>query len=502
MTSARLDRLTDYGLPMGEQESLMDIRSERLDPIVSSAFRYVFRLDTNAYLDENSMLSFKVNASSAQNNNLRLNCWNGGLGAIRRVTLSVGDSVIQEVDNVNKWATLNHLYKAEPKVQNKKFSHYLHNQVLYDVLETAGAGVDDVIGTIAPKNSTSGINYGQTDTGAGAAINSLALSSTASNNQTVGIPLGMLLPMLNKGKSIPLFLFTSYKVHLTIDFENDASKYVNDITQNDYAAAERLAAGSGDANISDVELLVDYLVFPSQVVNNVIAETQKEGGYILDFMNVENIKKTIPLATENTDQQVEHRLNLINQEVHYIQQIKELPDSKFDKVLLGQRADGVSIEEVQCNINGTDIFTAGFVNNIVELYNQNTYTLGNDLQVVRPLFMNDPASCCSMISSQPQGLLGKYKPLALDLANGEPTVRGGGRFVGDYPIRFIYRRRPVQQTSSLNAGAQQWFDAGNQILLRQDERGVMNTDYFVGATRLMKVNSMPNGSMNVIVSNL
>ena len=427
--SMQLERLTDYSMPPGEQESLMDIRTERLDPIVSSGFRYVFRLDTNAYLDENSMLSFKVNATSGNGGNLRLNCWNGGLGAIRRITLSVGDQVIQEVDNVNKWSTLNHLYKAEPRVQNKKFPHYLHNQLKYKVRDGAGGGAADLVGVIGPDDANSGFNYGQSDDATGADVNSLALSETASANQAVGIPLGMLLPMLNKGKSIPLFLFTNYKVHLTIDFENDASKYVNDKTKTTLAS-EHLEAAVDGASISDVELLVDYLVFPSQVVNSVIAETQKEGGYVLDFLNVENIKKQIAATAANTEQTVEHRLNLINQEIHSIQQLKELPTGKFDKVLLGQRADGCSIEEVQVNVNGVDHFTAGFVNNPVELYNQNTYVLGRDLQVVSPFFMNDPSACASMISPQDQGFLGKFKPLALDLSNGEMGVRGAGKYIG------------------------------------------------------------------------
>jgi len=493
MASLQLDRLTDYSMPSGEQESIMDIRTERLDPIVSSAFRYVFRLDTNAYLDENSMLTFKVNATATNGGNCRLNCWNGGLGAIKRITLAVGDQVIQEVDNVNKWATLNHLYKAEPKVQNKKFAHYLHNQLKYKVRDADGGGATDTVGTIGPEDATSGFNYGASDTATGADVNSFALSETASANQRVGIPLGMLLPMLNKGRSIPLFLFTSYKVHLTIEFENDASKFVNDKSAG-IAGSNRLQAAANAISISDVELAVDYLVFPSQVVNNVIAETQKEGGYLLDFMNVENIQKTIGAGTANTDQPIEHRLNLINQEVHYIQQIKQLPASKYDKILLDQRADGCSVEELQVNCNGVDVFTAGFVDNPVELYNQNTYVLGRDLQVVSPLYLNDPSACCSLISPPDQGLLGKYKPLALDMSNGEMGVRGAGKYIGQYPIRFLYKRKPVDATTTPAIDT--------NFVMRQDETGIMDCNYFVGATRTMKVMSMPNGSMNVIVSNL
>ena len=99
-----------------------------------------------------------------------------------------------------------------------------------------------------------------------------------------------------------------------------------------------------------------------------------------------------------------------------------------------------------------------------------------------------------MISPPDQGLLGKYKPLALDLSNGEMGVRGAGKYIGQYPIRFLYKRKPVDATDTPAIDP--------PFVMRQDETGIMDCNYFVGATRTMKVMSMPNGSMNVIVSNL
>ena len=52
-----LDRLTDYSVDM-DAENIMDVRTEKLDPIVSSNYRYTFRLDTSSYLDKNTMLLF------------------------------------------------------------------------------------------------------------------------------------------------------------------------------------------------------------------------------------------------------------------------------------------------------------------------------------------------------------------------------------------------------------------------------------------------------------
>ena len=489
----QLQKLTDYSVT--DAESIMEIRTERLDPIVSSAYRYQFRLDTSSYIDRNTMLTFKAPSTAAANDNCRLNCWNGGLGAIKSIELQVGDFSIQKIENVNLWATANHLYAKTPSVQNKLLSHYLHNNLKYEVVPVAGAADCDVVGSIKPDNSTSGINYGQADTGGGAAINNMKLSQNAADNETIGIPLGMLLPMLND-RDLPLFLFTNYKVHLTIEFENASSLFANNITDNNYAAAGRLAATDGEILFSDVELVADYLILPSRVQNSVLEETAKEGGYALDFLNVDNIKKTIDAGTANTTQEIEHRINVINQEVHYLQLFKSLPNAiNSDKVLLGQRSDGISLERVQFNVNGVDIYTAGKVGNPCELYNNVTYTLGRDLQVVAPLYKKDPNTIASLLAPPQQGLQGKYKPIMLSLQNGEPTRRGGGRFIGEYPIRVIYDRTP-------SAAANTTCFAANNFSLVEAENGTLKCDYFVGTTRIMNVKTMPNGSMNVLVSDL
>ena len=106
-----LDRLTDYSVDM-DAENIMDVRTEKLDPIVSGAYRHTFRLDTSAYLDKNTMLLFKVRAKdlATSNDNCRLNCFNGALSCIQSIEMQIGDFQVQKINNVNQWATLNHLY--------------------------------------------------------------------------------------------------------------------------------------------------------------------------------------------------------------------------------------------------------------------------------------------------------------------------------------------------------------------------------------------------------
>lgn len=492
-----INRLTDYSVD--DQENIMDIRTELLDPIVSSAYRYTFRLDTAAFLDKNTMLLFKPSATDAgDSDNLRLNAWNGGLSCLRAIEFQVGDFQVQRIEDINLWSSLNMLYSLPPDVQTKKLGHYLHNQLHYEASSTTGAGASDITGQIQVDNTRSGINYGQSDDATGAAINSFKLNSSAANNEKVGIPLGMILPLIND-KELPLFLFTNYKVHMTFEFESDASKFANDITKTNFAGNEYLAASDGDVSFSDVQLLVDYLVLPARVQNATLAETQREGGYMIDFVNPLNIKKRTAAGTAATEASYEHRINTINQEVHYLQQLKQMDfsgaKSFYNKVLLGQRVDGVSIEEVQFNVNGVDIYTQGFVRNPVELYNNVSYTLGRDLQVVKPLYMNDPATETSLLSPPQLGLLGKYKPLCLDLRNGEPVKRGGGRFIGEYPIRVIYKNKPQAATDTT------WFSAGN-FEFAPAQTDAINYTYFVGTTRVLNVKTMPNGAMNVVLSDM
>tara|TARA_Y100001938_G_scaffold5555_1_gene6945 strand:+ start:1147 stop:2628 length:1482 start_codon:yes stop_codon:yes gene_type:complete len=493
MASSQIAQLTDYSVDM-DAENVMDVRTEKLDPIVSSAYRYTFRLDTAAYLDKNTMLLFKVKAKTGEAaNNIRLNCFNGGLGAIENVELRIGDFQVQRINNVNQWSTLNHLYSSSPEVQNKKFSHYLQNGIQYRVLteDEANAGQDaDLTGVITTDPVASGINYGASGDRAGAAVNNHKVEEDADNNQLIGIPLGMLLPMLNT-RDLPLFLFTAYKIHLTIEFNPSSSQFANKIG----APSANLACADGDILFSDVNLLVDYLVFPSRVQESVREKTQSAGGYVMDFINVENIQKTLPAATANTQQAQEFRINVINQEVHYIQMLKQFTTyaDNNNKVTLGQRADSVSVEEYQVNVNGVDFFNFGFVFNPVEMYNNVSYVLGRDLQVPAPYYVADTNTEASMISPPAQGLLGKYKPMALDLRNGEPVIRGGGRIINEYPIRWIYNRTPHAQVNS---------QIQNTPQIGQNEVSGCNIQFFVGVSRVVKVMALPSGGMNVLVSDL
>ena len=486
-----LERLTDYSVDM-DAENIMDVRTEKLDPIVSGAYRHTFRLDTSAYLDKNTMLLFKVRAKdlATSNDNCRLNCFNGALSCVQSIEMQIGDFQVQKIDNVNQWATLNHLYSLPPAVQNKKLPAYIQNCLKYDVIKTQGTSVADNVGCIAPNNTTSGINYGNSSDRTGSAINNFKVTNDADGNQLIGIPLGMLLPILNT-RDLPLFLFTAYKVHITIDFNPNSSELANKIG----APSANLACADGDILFSDVELLVDYLIFPSRVQESVREQTQSAGGYVMDYINVENIQKVIPSATANVEQSTEMRINVVNQEVHYVQMLKQKAtyDDNNNKITLGQRCDSVSIEEYQFNVNGHDIYNFGFIFNPVEQYNHLNYVLGRDLQVISPYYVADTNIEASLLSLPAQGILGKYKPFGLDLRNGEPVIQGGGRPIGNYPIRMIYKRKGHAAINS---------EIENTPEMGQEDISGLNVNFFVGATRIVNVKSLPSGGMSVVVSDM
>ena len=105
-----MNRLTDYSIT--DEDSIVDIRTELLDPIVSSNFRYQFRLDASSFLDKNTMLLFKMSQSSG--NSQRLNVVNGAFGALSAIEFQVGDFQVQRIEDVNLWATLNSLLRETP----------------------------------------------------------------------------------------------------------------------------------------------------------------------------------------------------------------------------------------------------------------------------------------------------------------------------------------------------------------------------------------------------
>lgn len=504
-----LNDLTNYAEPL--QPNATDIRTEYLEPITSSKYKYTFRLDQSGYLDTNSMLVWKPQAvargGTATDNLVRLNSWNGALGGIKRVIFQVGDNIINDVQDVYKYATIKNMNMPQT-MRNGYLGHYLGNSFFTDVMESAGeapnastnlapqtytAETNGRVGSININHGKTGFDGGIVADGTGSAINSMPIGYDTSTNHQVGITLGMLIPAL-AGQKIPLFLFDKQRILLTFEF-NTADVYCNSLVPADlaYTGAGRGWATAGDVIPAEVKLVVDYIIMPSDVQNELMAQTQQQGGYKLEFYDVVNVEKNIPVGTNNQEQLVEHRIGQNNREVHNIIMWKETAmesmenaggASKRGCVPFGkyQKCQGFSREEYNVNVNGVDAFDH-FVYNPVSQYNEMKAVLGQDLAVCRPQYICDENTCASQLATLESGLLGTMKPLGLSLRNGEPLVVGGGRLIGNYPIIWKWKRQ------CHNASA------NNQP--RDDH--TIKCNYFCEVSRVANIMNTGKG-MNVVVS--
>ena len=122
-----------------------------------------------------------------------------------------------------------------------------------------------------------------------------------------------------------------------------------------------------------------------------------------------------------------------------------------------------------------------------------SYALKRDLQVVKPLYVNDPSTEYSLLACPETGLAGKYKPIGLDLQNGNFGVMGAGTMIGQYPIVVRYTRKPHEKITKT-------IDTTSTIVAA-DEKGIEDCIYFVGTTRIANIKTMSDGSQSVVVAN-
>ncbi len=453
-----MSNLTDYSNNISP--SLMDIRTEYLEPITSNTLKYTFRLDQSGYLDSNSMLVFKLQAvGAAQNNLCRVNMFNGALGGIKRCIFQVGDHILNDVQELYKYSTLKNLGSINPSIKNNHVAHYLGNQMRMTTLQNTNADylsgvsyttvIPSGVGSIEVDRSASGINLGAFADGAGAQVNSYRIGTDKNGNAMYGIRLGMLIPAL-QGQKIPLFLFQSQRILITVEF-NTADLWIHNLkaANLNYGGVAMPYCAAGEVIPTDVRLVVDYIIMPSEVQEEVKAQTAKDGGYTLEFYDIVNVEKSIPANTSNNSvEDLEHRIGQNGREVHNIFMLKEAA-TQTDLNLAGNSAPrcvfnrqqilGVEKEEFNVNIDGTDEFP-NFVYSPIAQYNEVKEALGADLRIERPIYCNDPNTVQARLSSANGGLVGMYKPLACSLRNGNVAVVGGGRQIGNYPIIWKYRR--------------------------------------------------------------
>lgn len=515
--------LFDYTIT--DKDDIMEVRSDTLDPISSGQNKFTFRLEPTGYLDENSLLMFKLQATNAASNLCRVNCFNGALGAIKRVIFQVGEFVFNDIDSLHRWATCHHLTKINRNQMNGKMAHYMGNQLYTTTLQAAvpaenpaqGNSYAESTGAIVSNDSLSGIGLGgiadaTSATGANngkvARINSLRINSNPAQNHQYAIPLGLLVPAL-KDRQIPLFLFDEYRIYIIVYFE-DCPAYVNRIDRNNYAGAnaadpnaQYLNSSVGDVLPVQVQLQVDYLIYPAYVMEEDKMEVIKEQGYVMDFIDPVKIEKTLPaIANDLETQSVELRLGQNQREVLSIYMLRQLAKStptntrggvRSKALLLDMRCDGVQKEEYNITVNGIDEFPE-YKKNPSSHYDELAMALGADLDLERPMYYCDDNTVYSGLASAYNPLLGTYKPLALDLQNGNMGVIGSGRVIGDYPIVWKYKRTGKQAVArALNA-------AGTGIPGVPDTTLSMGVEFFCNVAKRAIIQKTAKGGNNVIVA--
>ena len=508
---ANLNDLTNYGEDL--QPNSMDIRTEYLEPITSSTYKYTFRLDQSGYLDTNSMITFKLQANNNANT-YRPNCWNGVLGSVKRVIFQIGDNIINDIQDLYKYATLKNM-NMPPSMRNQYLGHYLGNQFWTAVRKEGTAGLrqhnltqtaidDSKVGSITFDGDRSGQLLGKADGTGGAVLNSHRIGTDVDTNPQYGITLGMLIPAL-AGQKIPLFLFDKQRILITIEF-NNSDKYVvsSQDAKNDWLNQGGGGFGYGNAGVNDVvptkvQMVIDYIIMPSDTQNEIMKQTQQQGGYNLSFYDVVNVEKNIVAGTNGSEQLVEHRIGQNNREVHNIYMWKESTEKDDFKSataynnpaplstqgfgLLGhQILRGFSTEEYNVNIDGRDEYDH-FVYSPIAQYNELKASLGSDLRVDRPMYVNDDNTTSGELSTNRSGLQGVFKPLSLSLRNGSGGVVGGGRIIGQYPIVWKWKRQ-CNNTC-----------AGNVIANHQP----IKVNYFCELSRTANILNTGNG-MSVMVS--
>lgn len=484
--------LINYDLK--EVPMMNEIRTEEIEPLTqqtSSTRTFKFKITNVGFLDGTSMLTFKLKKSSTATagHRLRVNCWNGGLGAISSAVMKVGDYEIVNTQGLNRIQTLRHLNKTST-VRNNLFGFYLGNSLKTTVSESAGTanenGADRGVGQIRVNQFGSGINFGQQNDGTNASVKDLSIVTDSSKNEKYGIPLYMLFPCL-ENRQLPLFLFQDYPVHLEVTF-GEASSYVNNIGR---PAAQGYVANNSDIEIDEPKMVIDYVLPPTEITNQFMNQVQGEG-YRFEYPRINRVLKGIPAATADVEQEVEHRLGQEGREVHQIYQLKRYNAATDplagavlgNKVLLDQKIDGSMIEEYNCEVNGVDLFTSHIFNNASQ-YNKVSQCLDQPLYCPRSMYYTDVNTQASIISNQTEGLSGVWKPLAVDLRNGNPSIVGGGTpITRGSQLVFKYRRTGKDAKAPFSV----------------DQKPAMDVEYHIVRSGLCNIKKLAKGTQVLVTA--
>jgi len=475
-----LSELLDY--TVDDEVSVMEVRSDTVEPLNSGTYNYRFRIEPFGFLGGESVLLFKLSGDSA-GDDLRMNIMSGGLGAIKTARMLVGDTIVQETRDFQDVSFSDYVVKKDRDSLNRYHSHYwgnaFHSDVCEDatgalpVAETAGTG-QTVIG------SDSGIYFGTPGAGTNRVVRSQAITQTVANNYQVGIRLDELFPVL-QGQQLPLFLFDEYRIYIDIEF-NTSDVYCNSVATG--GATVDYIAGATQVIPADVKLQMDYLIFPSKVLDDAREKTAREGGLQLYYYSTKVIEKTLPAGVAGTQQDAEFRLGMTDFEVHSLTMLKKLTtadsgtfDGRNRSLMCGMGSDGMPAESYQVEVNGIPMYPFFKVSKASQ-HDQVEFALGDTQKMERGFFYTDDNDIASELTPKTSGLQGTYSPLAISLRSGAPAIWSGGTVIGQYPINWRYRRTPKASSATIN-----------------DTAGSMDLKFLAKVSSMTKVRSSAEGML-------
>ncbi len=446
--------LMDYDVV--DAPSRMEVRSDTVDPLNSSAFNFRFRLEPQGFLGKDSLLLFKMVSSAGAGDQIRASLMQGGLGAIKVARISVGDQIVEETRDFDKVKFHDFVITRDRSELSRFHSRYwgcgfrsVPSQTPASGvgnLETAGTGqvvMSDACGTYFGLPA----NYG------GAVVRNQAITNVKGSNYQVGVRLGTLFESINQ-QNFPLFLFDQYRIYIDIEF-HDASAFVNDVSVA-FGAGNEQVATDGTLSYADVKLQLDHHILPGEVLESTRQATLQEGGMRLTYPVYKVIEKTLGVPVAGQQQSQEFRLGLSDLEVHEITMLKRCTLGagatflgRNRGLMLTLASDGMAEEEFQVSVNGEDQLPF-FYSSKASQHHLQDLAVGDEVRMERAFYYTDQNDITSGITTKTSGLQGTYSTLGISLRNGNPLILGGGTPIGKYPVIFKYKRTPIANTGSNN----------------------------------------------------
>ncbi len=446
-----INDLMDYTVL--DAPSRMDVRSDTIDPLNSSAFNYRFRLEPTSVLGRDSLLLFKLQHTAGAGN-IRASLMAGGLAGIKTARLSVGDQIVEETRDFDKVKFHDFVSTRDRSELSRFHSRYWGCDFRSEPSQTSASGVGALetatTGQIVMSDKC-GTYFGDPANYAGAVIRNQSVTAAAADNYQIGIRLGRLFECINS-QNFPVFLFDQYRIYIDIEF-HDASHFVNDIS---VTHPDVQSATDGTISFHDVKLQVDYHILPTEMLEKIRQSTLQEGGLRLEYPIYKVIEKTLTAPGAGTQQQADLRLGLSDLEVHEITMVKQFTGftpngvtfpGRNRSLMLGLASDGAAAEEYNVTVNGEDQFPF-FYSSKASQHHLQELAVGQEVRMERPFYYTDQNDLDSGLTTIGSGLQGTYSTLGISLRNGNPVVVGGGTIQGAYPVVFRYKRTPVAHSGN------------------------------------------------------